>query len=137
MQGAMNGVKSEVIMPVAAQLASTSSSVSVSLPNSLRVHELDKQHEHKLHGRKLPQFPVFGQLSSSRGAALPNHRGIYLEKRTNLLNFRINDSRVYTRRIGLQERWTKETVSVAATFFRRCSRVGKNPGLRRWPDNAI
>ena len=29
------------------------------------------------------------------------------------------------RKIALQERWIKETISVAAIFSRRCSRVGK------------
>ena len=48
-----------------AQLASTSSSVSSRLTNSLRDNELDKQHEQKLHGTKLPRLPVFGQMSSS------------------------------------------------------------------------
>ena len=39
-----------------AQLASTSSSVSSCLTNSLRDNELDKQHEQKLHGTRLPRF---------------------------------------------------------------------------------
>ena len=38
-----------------AQLASNSSSVSTSLANSLRVHELDMHHEQKLDETKLPQ----------------------------------------------------------------------------------
>ena len=52
--------------------------------------------------------------------------GSCLEKRTILPGFRkatlVGN---ILRKIALQERWTKETVSVAAIFSRRCSRVEK------------
>ena len=51
------------------------------------------------------KFPVFGQnvLLLRRGLA-KSQGHVYLEKRANLPSFRINDTRVYARRIGLQER---------------------------------
>ena len=48
-----------------AQLATTSSSVSSSLANSLRDYELDKHHEQELHEEDYLSFPVFDQMSSS------------------------------------------------------------------------
>ena len=121
-----------------AQLASTSSSVLSSLANSLRDYELDKHDQEELHGENYLRFPVFGQYVLLLRRGLAKSQGhVYLEKQTNLPGFRVHDPRVYTWRIGLQKRWTNETVSVAAIFSRRCSRVGKNPGLRRWPDKII
>ena len=109
-----------------AQLASTSSSVLSSLANSLRDYELDKHDQEELHGENYLRFPVFGQYVLLLRRGLAKSQGhVYLEKRTNLPGFRIHDSRVYTRRIGLQKRWTKCQFSVAAIFSHQRLRVEK------------
>ena len=80
-----------------AQLASTSSSVLSSLANSLRDYELDKHDQEELHGENYLRFPVFGQYVLLLRRGLAKSQGhVYLEKRTNLLGFRVHDSRVYT-----------------------------------------
>ena len=109
-----------------AQLASTSSSVSSSLANSLCDHELDKQHEQKLHDNKTTSVSCIWPNCPPPEARPCQITGtVYLEKRTNLPGFRIHDSRVYTRRIGLQKRWTKCQFSVAAIFSHQRLRVEK------------
>ena len=109
-----------------AQLASTSSSVLSSLANSLRDYELDKHDQEELHGENYLRFPVFGQYVLLLRRGLAKSQGhVYLEKRTNLPGFRIHDSRVYTRRIGLQKKWTKCQFSFAAICSHQRLRVEK------------
>ena len=115
----------------AAQLASTSSSVSKSPTNSLRDYELHEEHEQELQTYHLPQVScIWPNCPLSLEARPCQITGtFYLEKHTNLLGFRITTlaEKVHRKTAlwALQERWTKETVSVAAIFSRRCSRVGK------------
>ena len=107
-----------------AQLATTSSSVSSSLANSLRDHELDKHHEQKLHGETLPQASCIWPNCPPPEARPCQITGtVYLEKRTILPVFRVHDSRVYTRREELQKRWTRLQISVAAIFSQHDLRV--------------
>ena len=64
-----------------AQLATTSSSVSSSLANSLRDHELDKHHEQKLHGETQPQvsciWPNCPPPEARRGLAKSQGQSIW------------------------------------------------------------
>ena len=62
-----------------AQLASKSSSVSTSLANSLRVHELDMHHEQKLDETKLPQASCIwpNVLLLRRGPAKSQEQSIW------------------------------------------------------------
>ena len=123
MQGAMmvTGMSEHTSV---AQLASTSSSVSPCLTNSLRDNELDKQHEQKLHDNKTTSVPcIWPNCPPPEVRPCQITGTVYLEKRTNLPGFRVHDSRVYTRREELQKRWTRLQISVAAIFSQHDLRV--------------
>ena len=119
----------------AAQLASTSSSVSKSPTNSLRDYELHEEHEQELQEDSLPQVSCTWPncpLPEARPCQITG--SVYLEKRTNLPGFRIRDSRQYTRSLRLRKRWTKLQISVAAIFSQHDLRV-EDSRPRRWPDS--
>ena len=114
----------------AAQLASTSSSVSSYLTNSLRDNELDKQHEQRLHWTKLPQLPVFGQMSSS----LPNHRGSLSGKADQFAGFPSTRFKSIHKKKRTTEKMDEVAVLGCSHFLSSTFESWKKTRPRRWPD---
>ena len=109
-----------------AQLASTSSSVSFLYPIVFATMNWTSNMNKSYMITRLPQFPVFGQCPPPEARPCQITGTVYLEKRTILPGFRkATLAGNILRKIALQERGTKETISVAAIFSRRCSRVEK------------
>ena len=121
----------------------TSFSVSSSLPTVFATmnwtRKFNKTTKNKLYlsdrSRSLELAAV--PSSSTGGADMPTHK-ITSGKADHIAGFPnvtlAEQVHQKTTQPALKKRWTKRQVSAAAIFSRRCSRVGKNPGLRRWPD---